>query len=340
MTNDDIDMDPALLTMTPRGLYCPKGDFYIDPLEPVEYAVVTHAHADHARPGCKNYLATTASGPLLQHRIGKASNFQLMDYGETLLLDGLRVSLHPAGHILGSAQVRLELEGQIWVVSGDYKIDADNTCSGFEPIRCHTFVTESTFGLPVFHWPSQNDVIEEINAWWRDNRDQGKTSLLFVYALGKAQRILHGLDPSIGPILTHGAVENTNAIYRRSGIDLPPTRWMGEIEKIADVHGAIVLAPPSTESHPWIRKLKHTSRAFASGWMQIRGHRRRRAIDRGFVLSDHCDWAQLNNAIEMTSAETIWVTHGYTAEFTRWLQEWGLNARDLAVQPKFDSTLS
>ena len=326
-------MSEPLLHITPKGLYCPTGDFYIDPPEPVDRAVITHAHADHARPGCGSYLSTAASGPILKHRLGDGINLRTLEYGETLSLSGLHISLHPAGHILGSAQIRMELDGQVWVVSGDYKTEADRTCASFEPIECHTFVTESTFGLPIFRWQAQGVILEDINAWWRNNRDLGKTSLLFVYALGKAQRVLSGLDPSIGPILTHGAVEHINACYRREGIHLPETRWVGDIDASDDLDGAIVLAPPSADNGSWTRKFKHLSRAFVSGWMQIRGHRRRRAIDRGFVLSDHCDWHQLNSAIKKTSADAIWVQHGYSAELARWLQESGRDARDIGPRP-------
>lgn len=316
-----------LLELTAGGLFCPQGNFYIDPWQPVERAVITHGHADHARPGCQRYLATRSSGPILKHRLGPDTDLQLLDYGETISMGGLKLSLHPAGHILGSAQVRIESAGQVWVVSGDYKIGSDSTCTPFEPVTCHTFVTESTFGLPVFNWRPQADVLTDINTWWRENREQGRTSIMFAYALGKAQRIQAGLDPSIGPIFTHGAVENINACYRQQGIDLPVTRYAGQIDDPAEFAGAMVIAPPSADVGSWMRRFRNPARAFASGWMHIRGNRRRRSVDRGFVLSDHCDWAGLNQAIRDSAAETVWVTHGYASEMARWLQEQGYNAR-------------
>ncbi len=289
--------------------------------------MITHAHADHARPGCRSYLASRPSGDILRHRLGQDIKLKLPDYGDVIHLNGLKLSLHPAGHILGSAQVRIESAGQVWVVSGDYKTGSDNTCSTFEPIRCHTFVTESTFGLPVFNWEAQENILADINAWWRENHERGKTSLIFAYALGKAQRILSGLDPSIGPIFSHGAVENINECYRRQGVELPDTRYTGEAEDRSEYNGAMVIAPPSTDNSAWTRKFKNPSRAFASGWMHIRGQRRRRSLDRGFVLSDHCDWQGLNLVIRETACESVWVTHGYAAELARWLQDQGLDAR-------------
>ena len=317
-----------LLVPTDRGLCCPRGDFYIDPVKPVDRAVITHAHADHARPGSDSYLASLPSEPMLRHRLGADTRLQLLAYGERLRLGGPTISLHPAGHVLGSAQVRIEDGGEVWVVSGDYKTVADATCAPFETLTCHTFVTESTFGLPVFNWPAQTTVFGEINAWWRENRGRGRTSLLFVYALGKAQRVLAGVDTAIGPIFTHGAVEAVNNCYRNQGVKLPATRPIAPADGTPEFEGALVMAPPSAAGSPWMRRFSQASRAFVSGWMNIRGQRRRRAVDRGFVLSDHGDWTELNRTIRRTTAETIWVTHGYTAELARWLRGEGLDARE------------
>jgi putative mRNA 3-end processing factor len=236
--------------------------------------------------------------------------------------------------LLGSAQVRLEKGGQVWVVSGDYKTEPDPTCESFEPLPCHTFVTESTFGLPVFRWRPQRHLMAEINGWWRDNRDRGRTSLLFAYALGKAQRVLAALDPSTGPIYCHGAVQTVNDCYRRQGIRLPDTRKVTTAEGAGEWKGALVIAPPSAESGPWTGRFENPSRAVASGWMSIRGHRRRRAVDRGFALSDHCDWEGLNRAIRDTGAETVWITHGYASVLARWLRETGIEAH--AVSNPFE----
>jgi putative mRNA 3-end processing factor len=222
-------------------------------------------------------------------------------------------------------------DGNIWVVTGDFKTDIDPTCAPLEPLRCHTFISESTFGLPIFRWPSPELVMQEINSWWRSNRDQSQTSILFTYALGKAQRILAGLDRSIGPILTHGAVEKINQCYRDVGINLPDTRYIGAIEKSDLPKDALVIAPPSADNPAWMRRFPERSRAFASGWMRIRGHRRRRSVDRGFILSDHTDWGGLVDTIETSGAEKIMLTHGYAAEMARWLQEKGYNAEAIPI---------
>ncbi len=314
------------LQPTPDGLYCPAGDFYIDPLRPVKHAVITHAHADHARAGSASYLCALEGRALLQARIGPDARIEALPYGQKVTCNGTALSLHPAGHIRGSAQVRIEHKGHVTVVSGDYKTDPDPTCAPLEPLRCHTFISECTFGLPIFKWPSVDAVMAAVNAWWRENREQGRTSILFAYALGKAQRILSGLDPAIGPILTHGAVEKINRIYRRAGVTLPPTQYVGDIQDRKLLRGALVIAPPSADHPAWMRRFPQRSRAFASGWMRIRGHRRRRAVDRGFIISDHSDWDGLIATVAASGAETIGITHGYSAEMVRWLQEQGYDA--------------
>ena len=322
-----------ILELMPSGLYCREGDFYIDPWRPVKRAVITHAHADHARQGSQSYLCAKDSRGLLQARLGVDTGIETLDYGEVLTVNSVHLSLHPAGHILGSAQVKIEHGGHIWVVSGDYKTDDDPTCRPLEPLRCHTFISECTFGLPIFRWPSPETVIQEINAWWQSNRDQKQTSILFAYALGKAQRILAGLNRSNGPILTHGAVEKINQCYRDLDINLPETQYIGEIEKSNLPDGALVIAPPSADNPAWMRRFPHRSRAFASGWMRIRGHRRRRSVDRGFILSDHSDWGGLVETIAASGAEKIMLTHGYASEMTRWLQERGYDADVIPTIP-------
>jgi putative mRNA 3-end processing factor len=324
----------SLLTLTDRGLYCEPGDFYVDPWEPVDRAVITHAHGDHASWGSRAYLTSQPGVGVLRARLGPGVRIRGVGYGEPLSLNGVTISLHPAGHILGSSQVRLVYRGEIWVVSGDYKTDPDPTCTPFEPVRCHTFVSESTFGLPIYRWPRQADVFAEINNWWRANASLGKTSMLYGYTLGKAQRLLAGLDPSIGPILTHGAVERMTAAYRETGVSLPPTRYAGTAERRVETTGAIVIAPPHASASPWTRRFGSQSTAFASGWMLVRGARRRRALDRGFALSDHVDWPGLLTTIQATGAERVWVTHGFTGPVVRWLTEHGLDA--LAVQTRFE----
>lgn len=316
-----------LLQLTSSGLYCPAGDFYVDPWQDVDRAVITHAHADHARPGSRHYLTTRGGEGVLRLRMGPEANIQAVDYGESVVMNGVRVSLHPAGHILGSAQIRIESQGEVWVVSGDYKLEADPTCTAFEPVRCHTFVTESTFGLPIYRWPAEAAVLADIHDWWRGNRAAGRPSLLFAYALGKAQRVLTQIDTSIGPVYTHGAVERINAAYRAGGINLASTRATADMPRNGPWDGALIVAPPSAKGSLWMRRFNAPSTGFVSGWMQIRGARRRRAVDRGFILSDHADWPGLLQAIEATGAEKIWITHGYSEVLARWLCARGLDAR-------------
>lgn len=323
-----------LIELTERGLYCPAGDFYVDPWAPVERAVITHAHADHARRGSRHYLTAAEGEPVLRLRMAPDAEIQSVPYGERLALNGVQLSLHPAGHILGSAQVRLEHRGEVWVISGDYKTMPDSTCAAFEPVRCHTFVTESTFGLPIYRWPAQADVLTDIQAWWRANQEAARASLLFAYALGKAQRLLAGIDSGLGPIYTHGAVEKVNAAYRAAGVRLPETVHAAAAPKRGPWDRALILAPPLAKGTPWMRRFGAASTAFVSGWMQIRGTRRRRAVDRGFVLSDHADWPGLLATIQATGAERIWVTHGYSDVLALWLRQQGLDAR--AVQTQFE----
>jgi putative mRNA 3-end processing factor len=328
------------LQLTSSGLYCSAGDFYIDPWRPVKRAVVTHAHADHARWGSQSYLCAQDGKSLLQSRLGPEANIETLAYGEVLSINTAKLSLHPAGHILGSSQIKIVEDGNICVVSGDYKTDLDPTCAPLEIIGCHTFISECTFGLPIFRWPSPEQVIREMNTWWRENQEQGRTSILFAYALGKAQRILASLDYTIGPILTHGAVEKINRCYREAGISLPTTQHIGDLEDIKILNRALVIAPPSADNPAWMRRFPNRSRAFASGWMRIRGNRRRRSVDRGFVFSDHCDWDGLVRTIEASGAEMIGLTHGYSAEMVRWLKESGHRAEVIPTRYGDDTEIS
>jgi putative mRNA 3-end processing factor len=298
----------------------------------VDRAVVTHAHSDHARPGCRRYLTTRAGERVLRARLGPLPAIETAEYGQGFRIGSVRVSLHPAGHILGSAQVRLEHRGEVWVVSGDFAVEPNPTCAPLESVPCHTFVTESTFGLPVFRWPPQAQVFGEINAWWRANQTAGRASLLFAYALGKAQRVLAGIDPAIGPLYVHGAVAHVNRDYAAGGIALPAAQHVGDAQPRLDWSQALILAPSSAGGTPWMRRFGEVATAFASGWMRIRGLRRRQAVDRGFVLSDHADWPGLLQTIAATGAQRIWVTHGYAAILARWFQEQGLEAHPLDTQ--------
>ncbi|NND95934.1 MAG: ligase-associated DNA damage response exonuclease [Pirellulaceae bacterium] len=316
-----------LLETTENGLHCPVGNFFVDPHRPVDRAVVSHAHTDHARWGCRHYLAAAPSEHLLRMRMNDDAEFQFLPYGQSIKINGVDVSFHPAGHMLGSAQIRLEHRGQIAVVTGDYKLGADPTCETWQPVACHLLVTESTFGLPVYRWPSQQSITDDINQWWRESRDDGKCCVLYGYAVGKSQRMLSELDPSIGPIYCHGAVEKGNGAYRRTGVALPATTYVGDVEGKHDWSGAMVVAVPSAHHSPWMRKFGRVSTAMASGWMAVRGARRRRSVDRGFVLSDHVDWPSLLQAVQQCDPETVWVTHGYCAAVARYLNDNGRDAK-------------
>ena len=308
-----------------EGLYCVPGRFYIDPWRPVDRAIITHGHADHARVGHGHYLAASDSAGILRSRLGDI-HLDTLRYGESVVHNGVRISLHPAGHVLGSAQVRMEYAGEVWVASGDYKVEADATCAAFEPVQCHTFITESTFGLPIYRWQPQRIVFDDINDWWRSNAAEGRASVLFCYSFGKAQRILAGIDPTIGSIICHGAVMPLNRVYREAGVPLPETYMVTEIGDKSVLRRALVLAPPSAAGSTWMRRFGEYSDAFASGWMQLRGARRRRAVDRGFVLSDHADWPGLMDAIKATEAQRVIVTHGQIPVMVRWLSQNGLEA--------------
>lgn len=320
----------SVLIINKSGIYCEAGDFYIDPWKPVARALITHAHSDHARSGMQHYLCHPHTAPILYQRLGADINIETLNYGEPIALNGVKVSFHPAGHLPGSAQIRVEFKGEIWVVSGDYKLQADPLAEPFEPVACHHFITESTFGLPIYRWPEPKQVFEEVNQWWTENQQAGKASLIGAYSLGKAQRVLSGINADIGAIYTHGAVENLNQLFRAEGFSLPETRVVDDSLTKADLKGALILAPPAALGSAWSRKLGPQSTAFCSGWMAVRGARRRRAADRGFVISDHADWPGLNEAVLATGAENIYVTHGYKEIFARWLnEEHGLNAQSL-----------
>ena len=315
-----------LLQFTDEGIYCATADVYIDPWRPVKRALITHGHADHARWGHQHYLCTEAAKPVIQYRLRTEAPIETVAFGETRTINGVQFSFHPAGHLIGSAQIRVEHQGEVWVVSGDYKVVPDGLAEPFEPIACHAFITESTFGLPIYRWQAQEATFAAINNWWRQNATHGITTILAGYSLGKAQRILHGVDTSIGPILTHGAVENINKVLRAQGIPLPATERVTQETPKENWQGGLVIAPPSALASAWIKKFAPYSLGVASGWMALRGARRRRAVDRGFVLSDHADWNELNEAIAATRAERVIVTHGYTNLFAQWLQSQGYDA--------------
>lgn len=322
----------ALLQFTEKGIYCKRANVYIDPWKPVDYAIITHAHADHSRWGNKFYLCHHLSKPIIQHRLGLDIHIESMEYLENRTIRGVSFSFYPAGHIIGSAQIRVEYKGEVWVASGDYKLEDDGFASPFEPIKCNTFITECTFGLPVFQWQDQKKIFDDINKWWEKNQEEDKVTILTGYSLGKAQRLIQGIDPSIGKIFTHGAIEKTNEIIRNMGVKLNQTTYVNpEINKSA-YRGALVIAPPSALGTSWQRKFQPFEVGNASGWMKLRGPRRRRTLDRGFVLSDHADWDGLNAAIKATSCEKVIVTHGYTNVFSKWLNDQGIDTQIEATE--------
>lgn len=311
----------TFLRLRPEGLYCEPGRFYIDPWRGVERALVTHGHSDHARPGSKRYLTATPGTSIVAERVDGPVDG--LPYGERRRIGDVDVSFHPAGHLFGSAQIRMDYRGEVCVVTGDYKRGADTTCQAFEPVRCHTLVTECTFGLPIYRWPSTERVREELHTWWAENLAAGRNSVVYAYSLGKAQRVLALCDPPQGPMLVHGAVDRFVQRYRELGVVLPPTEYASV--EAANTHkgGALIIAPPSAAGSTWLKKFKPCSTAFASGWMLVRGVRRRRAADRGFVLSDHIDWPDLLRTIEESGAETVWATHGFTETLVAYLREQG-----------------
>ncbi len=320
-----------MIEVTQAGLYCRAGDFHIDPWRPTSRAILTHAHSDHARYGSERYLTSTEGEHVLRKRLGENVQIDTLAYGESIDLNGVNVSLHPAGHVLGSSQVRVEYRGEVWVVTGDFKLGSDATCSEFEPVACHTLISECTFGLPIYRWEKDETLFASINAWWRNNATEGRPSVLFAYSLGKAQRLIAGVDASIGPIFCHGAVEGINRAYRETGIALPETHYAGRDGAADRWSSGLIVAPPSTLGSVWLRKFKKASTAFASGWMMVRGNRRRRNVDRGFVVSDHADWNGLIEAIDASQAERVLLTHGQTGPMVRYLQQQGLEANALST---------
>ncbi len=324
-------MTTPLLIFNDKGIYCEKADVYIDAWRPVDNCIVTHGHADHSRWGHKKYITHHHNVPIIKHRLGDIT-VTGKAWRETFVINGVTFSLHPAGHIVASSQVRVEYQGEVWVFTGDFKTEDDGLATPYEPVPCHTFITECTFGLPAFTWEPQARVFEDINTWWAQNKAEKKTSVLFGYSLGKAQRLLKHLDTSIGTIYTHGAVENMTDVLREN-YALPETHRVTRETKKEDLLGNIVVAPPSAHGGTWIRKMVPYETASASGWMTFRGARRRRAIDRGFVLSDHADWEGLIDSIKATSCEKVIATHGYTDIFSRYLrEELGYDARTEKTQ--------
>lgn len=328
-------MKEPLLAFNPNGIYCAEADVYLDPWKKVDKAIISHGHADHSRWGNKKYITHHDNVPIMKHRLGEI-DVDGKAYGETFTINNVKFSFHPAGHVIGSSQIRVEHKGEVWVFTGDYKDEPDGVCVPYEPIKCHTFITECTFGLPAFKWKPQAEVMQDINQWWAENKSDGRTSVLFGYSLGKAQRLLKHLDTEIGSIYTHGAIENMTDVLREI-VDFPKTNRITRETTKKELNGNLVLAPPSAHGGTWIRKMVPYFTASASGWMTFRGARRRRAIDKGFVMSDHCDWNGLLNSIEATGCEKVICTHGYTDIFSKYLREIGYDARTEGTQYEGES---
>lgn len=319
-----------LLRFTNKGIYCQQGDFYIDPWKPVERALITHAHSDHARWGSRHYLAHRQSSAILKLRLGADINLQTINFNEAIFINGVKISFHPAGHIIGSAQIRVEYNGEVWVFSGDYKTENDGISGAFEPVKCHTFITESTFGLPVYQWQNQQQLFDGINAWWAKNKTAGKNSILFCYSLGKAQRVLQYLNKEIGQIYAHAAVYNTQKALIDAGEDLYPVEhWTHAKSK---EQGIMIVAPPSAQDTPWVKRFTPIVTGVCSGWMLVRGAQRRRNADAGFALSDHAGWQGLLQAVKATGAQKVFVTHGYQSTFARYLNEIGIEAEEVKTE--------
>lgn len=309
-----------LISFTDKGLYCEAGNFYIDPWKPVDKAVITHGHSDHAYAGHRDYLCHHHTKPILQLRLGD-NNYQTLEWGETLTMNNVRISLHPAGHIIGSSQVRIEYAGEVWVISGDYKTENDGLSGKFEPVRCNTFVTESTFGLPLYKWKKQDQIFENIINWIARNKESGKTSVLLAYSLGKAQRVLQHINQTTQTIYAHGAIYNTQQALINAGWKLADIVRVTPETPRDLLKGTVVIAPPSADNSSWMKKFSPYSVGVCSGWMQVRGNVRRRNVDKGFPLSDHADWDGLLESIKATGAERVFVTHGFQSAFSRYLNE-------------------
>ena len=322
-----------IIELTSRGLYCAAGDFYIDPWRPVPRAVITHAHADHARFGSEQYFAESSGIPILRHRLGEDIQCQGLAYAESLELGRARVSLHPAGHILGSSQVRVEVDGETWVVTGDFKRDTDPTCAPFEVVPCDTLITEATFALPIYRWPDIATVAAQIHDWWQANAALGRASVLFCYALGKAQRVLAALRAHTDQrVLLHGAAVPLTDIYRAAGVAMLPTEPALEAEVEGKFAGELIIAPPGANGTAWMKRFGDCGTGFCSGWMLLRGNRRRRGYDRGFVLSDHADWPALLESIRACGARRVLATHGRSDILVRYLREQGIDAAELKTE--------
>ena len=320
-----------LIEFSDKGLCCPRGKFYIDPWKSVDKALITHAHSDHARWGSQAYLCHTYSKPILQLRLGN-NHYETVDWNENIFINGVKVSFHPAGHVIGSSQIRIEYAGEVWVISGDYKVVDDGISGQFEPIACNTFITESTFGLPIYKWKSPQQIDKDIQDWIIKNQSEGRTSVLIAYSLGKAQRVIKAIAEVTQNIFVHGAIYNIHETLLHAGWNLPTVKRVTYETKKEELAGSVVVAPPSADGSTWIKRFTPYSVGVCSGWMQVRGNARRRNVDAGFAMSDHADWPGLLRAVRATGAEKVYVTHGFQATFSRYLTENGIEAAEVKTE--------
>ena len=322
----------SLLCPKPQGLYCAPGDFFIDPVSPVTRAVITHGHADHARAGHGTVIATPETLAIMAERYGQdfAGSTQPLAYGQSVVRDGVEVSLVPAGHVLGSAQAVVRWKGLTMVVSGDYKRRRDPTCPAFEPVPCDVFISEATFGLPVFRHPDDGHEIARLLRSVAQFPE--RSHIVGAYALGKAQRVIRLLREAgwDQPIYVHGALERLNRLYEAYGIDLGPLEPATSATK-QDFAGAIVIAPPSALADRWSRRFPDPVAAFASGWMQVRARARQRGVELPLVISDHADWDELTATVDEIRPGELWITHGREEALARWAELHGIKARALAL---------
>ncbi|WP_018675926.1 ligase-associated DNA damage response exonuclease [Riemerella columbina] len=318
------------IKFTDKGIYCIPGKFYLDPWKPINHAIISHAHADHARWGMKKYLCHHYILPILKHHIGKDINVSSIDYDELIIINGVKVSLHPAGHLVGSSQIRMEYKGQVIVFSGDYKVDADGMSTPFEPVKCDIFITESTFGLPIYEWKKNEVYRQTLHDWIEKNQQNQKTSILISYSLGKAQRIMK-LVEGFGKIFVHNSIDHTNQAIAASDLQLPDYQRI-DWQNRKEMQGQIVVVPPALIGSNMIKKIPNGTTAICSGWMQIRGNRRWKSVDAGFAISDHADWDGLIQAVRATEAQEVYVTHGSTHIFSKYLNEIGINAHELKTE--------
>jgi len=320
-----------LVKFTKKGIYCIPGKFYLDPWFPVDYAIISHGHADHSRSGNKHYLCQNDSKAIIKHRLGQDISIESLGYNEPKNINGVQVSFFPAGHVIGSAQIRLEYKGYVVVFSGDYKTQPDFISTPYEPVNCHEFITESTFGLPIYKWKKEEELQTELTNWVLQNQANNRTSVFLGYSLGKAQRIMKLIE-GVDDIYVHTAINNLNNAISGSGIDLPKTTLLNYDFKKADIQNKIVILPPALLGSRMIKKIPNAATAICSGWMHIRGNRRWKGVDAGFSISDHADWDGLLEAVKATGAEKVHVTHGSQAVFSKYLNEIGIEAYELKTE--------